>query len=224
MTKQQTQGSTAREAVIPKDQKTKAAIADKAAKDAAATTPKAEKVKEVKPPRERVKPEDSKNVIDRDKYKYPVHEVKTAGGRKATDNNDGIADALRGHDVDYAKAALTANGGEWNSAWDKLNPGMQRMNVGNKLRGLMRSNGQIKIGDVVIKDPNDTKAKADAAAEQRAKEKAEREAKKADEAKAKEAAKAAEKAAAVAEKAKEKPAEAKTEAKDGAKKAEAAKK
>lgn len=66
-------------------------------------------------------------------------EVKTASGRKAIDIDDSVAAELRGMDLDDAYRAASAATGETQKAlkerYGHLNPGMQRMNLGNRIRG-----------------------------------------------------------------------------------------
>ncbi len=93
-------------------------------------------------------------VIDNSKYKYEKREEKTAGGRPSTDNGDPIAAALRGKTPDEVIELVRANGAEPNPKWSELNPGMVRMNAGNVLRGIYRKTGQIKVGKVVVKNPD----------------------------------------------------------------------
>lgn len=66
-------------------------------------------------------------------------EVKTASGRKAIDINDEVATALRGVDLADVYRQASAATGQTQKAlhekYDHLNPGMQRMNLGNLIRG-----------------------------------------------------------------------------------------
>ena len=41
----------------------------------------------------------------------------------------------------------------WNEAWENLNPGMQRMNLANRIRGAIRNGGHIKLGRHVLTTP-----------------------------------------------------------------------
>lgn len=73
-----------------------------------------------------------------DLSRYEVVEV--ADGRKVQDNGDAVAKKLReAAQEDLYKVAAEAVGeetaAEWKARYAHLNPGMQRMNVGNKLRG-----------------------------------------------------------------------------------------
>lgn len=69
---------------------------------------------------------------------YVKHDVKTPSGRKAFDTNDKIAAKLRGLGLDqaYAEAAIWCDipEAELRAKYGHLNPGMQRMNLGNKMR------------------------------------------------------------------------------------------
>lgn len=118
--------------------------------------------------------------------------------------------------VDPAKVrAIAEQNGVWSERWADLNPGMQRMNLANRLRGLLRNNAEaaVTLGDsepsrfdIEFNPPARLVKKAGAA-----ERKAEREAKAAAKKAEKEQAKAERKAAAeakAAEKAKAKEAEA----------------
>ena len=65
-------------------------------------------------------------------------EHKTAGGNPSVDNGDALAKALRGAELDavYAQAAkaLGVPEAELRTRYAGLNPGMQRMNLGNRMR------------------------------------------------------------------------------------------
>jgi hypothetical protein len=73
--------------------------------------------------------------VDKDK--------KTAGGNPSIDSNDKVAIMLRGRELDevYAQVAkrceVTVK--ELKTKYSHLNPGMQRMNLGNKLRGVLNA-------------------------------------------------------------------------------------
>lgn len=51
----------------------------------------------------------------------------------------------------------------WNEAWENLNPGMQRMNLANRVRGAIRNGGHIKLGRHVLQtampEPKEKKAR-----------------------------------------------------------------
>lgn len=64
--------------------------------------------------------------------------AKTAAGNTSLDNGDALAKKLRGVDLDdvYKRAAKALGEPEKNlrSRYRHLNPGMQRMNLGNRMR------------------------------------------------------------------------------------------
>jgi hypothetical protein len=74
---------------------------------------------------------------------YKVGLAKTAGGHRTVDIGDGTAKQLRGLDLDkvYAIAAkaLGTPEKELRAKYAHLNPGMQRMNLGNKMRAAANS-------------------------------------------------------------------------------------
>lgn len=109
-----------------------------------------------------------------------------------------------GVDVEAVKAIAEANG-VWNERWADLNPGMQRMNLANRLRGLLRKNenATIVLGDRTDRfgiafEPSARDVKKAGAAERKAAREAANAAKKAEKAEAKANAKAEREAAAKA--------------------------
>lgn len=79
------------------------------------------------------------SIIDKTKVSgYHVSkDVKTAGGRKAVDCNDKVAKALRGKTLDEVKTVARKNGlKDRLPKWEHLNPGQQRMAIGNALRAV----------------------------------------------------------------------------------------
>jgi len=68
--------------------------------------------------------------------------VRTASGRPSIDVNDQVASKLRGKTLDevYEVAAkvLDLGEGELRNKYDHLNPGMQRMNLGNRMRKVLK--------------------------------------------------------------------------------------
>lgn len=82
---------------------------------------------------------ESDRLVNPDLARYTVSEVKTASGRKAIDVNDGVATQLRGLDLSETYRAASESTGESMAAlkrrYEHLNPGMQRMNLGNLIRG-----------------------------------------------------------------------------------------
>jgi hypothetical protein len=62
--------------------------------------------------------------------------VRTPSGAYSVSNRDDVAKALNGLDVkQLERVATRADVGERWAKWSHLNPGMQRMNLGNVLRG-----------------------------------------------------------------------------------------
>lgn len=176
---------------------------------------------------------------------YVVHEVKTPTGRHAIDINDEVANKLRGLTLDgvyeAAAKALETSIEDLKKQYAHLNPGMQRMNLGNKIRGAGKAKEAKEAKAKAAKEREDklaaakkaraekleatAKAKADAKAKREADAKAKAEAKaKADADKKAAAEKAAAekaKADAAAKAAKEKAEKAAAEAKAKAEKAAA---
>lgn len=78
---------------------------------------------------------DKKHVVDLTHYKKAV----SAAGNASLDSGDEMAVALRGADLDdvYSKAAklLREPVAALKRKYSHLNPGMQRMNLGNRMRG-----------------------------------------------------------------------------------------
>lgn len=76
-------------------------------------------------------------------YDKPVNKdgerLKTAAGNPIVDSGDEVAVALRGKDLDQVYAVVAKRIGETEkdlrAKYGKLNFGMQRMNLGNRLRG-----------------------------------------------------------------------------------------
>lgn len=71
-------------------------------------------------------------------------ETKSASGKKSLDNDDGVAKALRGMELEdvYKEASkkLDMTVRQLKLKYGRLNAGMQRMNLGNRLRKLERAN------------------------------------------------------------------------------------
>lgn len=116
----------------------KAVKAAEAAKAKAAKTPKAPKVGEDGQP---VKSTDALKEAAK-RYEHDK-EHKTASGNVSVDNGDDLAKSLRGATLDavYAKAAevLEVPEKELRAKYAKLNVGMQRMNLGNRMRGVLNA-------------------------------------------------------------------------------------
>lgn len=85
-------------------------------------------------------------LVNPDLSKYVrTPDVVTASGRAAIDSNDDVAQRLRGCDLEEAYALCAKHAGipveELRRRYAKLNPGMQRMNLGNRLRGALAESG-----------------------------------------------------------------------------------
>lgn len=74
--------------------------------------------------------------------KYVVSPIKTPSGRKSIDVNDEVAQTLRGLSVDEVYTEVSMIVGipvhELENRYSHLNPGMQRMNLGNLLRKFLK--------------------------------------------------------------------------------------
>lgn len=83
--------------------------------------------------------------VNPDLAKYKTHETRTASGRRAIDRDDEVAAQLRGSSLDevYAAAsdALGQSVEDLRAKYGHLNPGMQRMNLGNRMRGAASKSG-----------------------------------------------------------------------------------
>lgn len=115
-------------------------VAAKAAKKAAKAKPK--KAKGAK----KVRSGDSLEALKEAAPDYHRDkEKKTAGGNASIDNNDEVAKKLRGKPLDevYAAAAKALAPDETvnslKARYKHLNEGMQRMNLGNRLRGALNA-------------------------------------------------------------------------------------
>lgn len=135
--------------------------------------------------------------------RYFVSDIKTPTGRRTIDCADDIATALRGQDIDsvYAQAAtaLDTTVEALQEQYGHLNIGMQRMNLGNRIRGAGAAAEKAKakaeaaeVREQAAEDRRAEKAKADAAKQEAiAARKVEQEAARAEKAKAKAAKQAA---------------------------------
>lgn len=78
---------------------------------------------------------------------YTKH--KTATGNASYDNNDPVAAKLRGMDLSaiYAEASkvLGVTQKDLHTKYDHLNVGMQRMNLGNRIRGASKTADAAKL-------------------------------------------------------------------------------
>lgn len=74
--------------------------------------------------------------MDRDKYVS----TRSASGAKSLSNGDPVAQALEGLDIDQLHTVAKKMTGEsWHEKYAHLNIGMQRMNIGNRMRGAVRA-------------------------------------------------------------------------------------
>ncbi len=82
-------------------------------------------------------------LINADLSTYTVTDIKTKSGRKSIDTGDKVAAMLRGKELDDVykiaseKTGLTQK--ELREKYANLNPGMQRMNLGNRIRGALNA-------------------------------------------------------------------------------------
>lgn len=74
--------------------------------------------------------------VKRDKY----HKTRAASGSVSLNNGDEVATALEGLTLEeiFEVASKLIPDNDFTTRYKKLNPGMQRMNVGNRLRGWVR--------------------------------------------------------------------------------------
>jgi hypothetical protein len=121
---------------------TKPAKAKKGSGKAKAKSPKAGQVVKTAKPRSK----DAKRIkrIGRKDHKVDLTKytaVVSAGGNSSLDNGDEVAKTLRGKTLDEVYAIVAKATGqtqkELHALYDHLNPGMQRMNLGNKYRGTL---------------------------------------------------------------------------------------
>ena len=147
-----------------------------------------------------------------DLSRYYISDTKTSTGRRTIDCADEVAAELRGLPIDevYAKAAATLGMEEsvLRSTYGHLNIGMQRMNLGNRIRGAARA-------EMTAAEKAEARAKREQEAAARAEQKQAEAAAKAEARAQKDAERAAKREAAEAEKL------AKQEAREAAKKAKA---
>lgn len=75
-------------------------------------------------------------------YRATLQTVLTATGNKSLDNGDAVALLLRGADLEtvYSIGAkeLGVSVEALKAKYQHLNPGQQRMNIGNRVRGALR--------------------------------------------------------------------------------------
>lgn len=82
-----------------------------------------------------------------DLTKYTKHDTKTTSGRRCIDIADEVADLLRGEDLEsvykigarkLSELGSKVKVADLQAQYEHLNPGMQRMNIGNRLRAAIR--------------------------------------------------------------------------------------
>jgi hypothetical protein len=102
-------------------------------------------ITKVEPPRETRVKGDGKPRICGNEFnfdKYVIHEAKTASGRPYVDIDDEVANLLRGETLEeiYTMTAekLKVSRDSLIAKYEHLNVGMQRMNLGNRLRKAMK--------------------------------------------------------------------------------------
>jgi hypothetical protein len=84
--------------------------------------------------------------VDKDKYQ----DARTSTGTKSLNNGDVVAEALTGMTLSEVQTLADSFIGEndFRTRYAKLNLGMQRMNIGNRLRGaISKANGTDEAGD-----------------------------------------------------------------------------
>ena len=132
------------------------AQASTAAKKKAAPPAKAKvAAKKAAPPKPRTEATGIRTIggkaVNLDNYE----KVKAPGGGTSYHNGDAVAEKLAGKSLEdvYAFAAKTLKEDvkALQKKYEHLNVGMQRMNVGNKLRGLVKKGEHVTIGEHVIK-------------------------------------------------------------------------
>jgi len=139
MTKEEKKAALAKAKQEAKDKAAaeKQAAKDKAAAEKAKAKEKAAKAKKAPAPAEGDEEADER-LVPADLSRYVLHETKTASGRRHIDVNDDTADKLRELDLPgvykYAAKVLETTVKELTEAYQHLNPGMQRMNLGNRIR------------------------------------------------------------------------------------------
>lgn len=101
------------------------------------------------------KSEGDEPLIKADLEHYVIHESTTATGRRHLDIDDDVATKLREMDLSgiykYAASVLEVTQKELLEKYQNLNPGMQRMNLGNRVRAVFRLAANIKDGTVTTR-------------------------------------------------------------------------
>ena len=93
---------------------------------------------------------DEAKLIEADLEKYTLHTSTTKAGRRHIDIDDDVAAKLREMDLDgvykYAAEILEVSVNKLRDRYKNLNPGMQRMNLGNKIRAIFRLGDKVSKG------------------------------------------------------------------------------
>jgi hypothetical protein len=87
--------------------------------------------------------EGSEKLLNPDLSRYVLHDTVTASGRKQIDIDDDVAKILREKTLEevysYTAKLCEVTIKSLKERYETLNPGMQRMNLGNKVRAAMRA-------------------------------------------------------------------------------------
>lgn len=109
-------------------------------------TPRASKAR--KQPAKRATPRKAKvitgnRLVEPDLSRYTTTDITTKSGRKSIDIGDKVATMLRGKSLDDVYRIASEKTGvtqkELREKYVNLNPGMQRMNLGNRIRGALNA-------------------------------------------------------------------------------------
>lgn len=122
--------------------------APKATPTARAIKPATREAKTIKPatsaPGDEATDKAREPLVSADLSHYVVSEdIRTASGRRAVDSDDATARDLRGLSLtevyEHAAAELDTSVSALQKQYGHLNAGMQRMNLGNRIRGALRA-------------------------------------------------------------------------------------
>jgi hypothetical protein len=98
---------------------------------------------------------DEPRLVPADLSKYVLHETKTASGRRHIDVDDDTAAKLRELALPaiykYAAKVLDESVASLTEKYQHLNPGMQRMNLGNRVRKAFRIAAEVQEGVKAVK-------------------------------------------------------------------------
>lgn len=111
---------------------------------------KTDKAKVVKLKTPKAEGEGDDRLVPADLSRYVLHDTKTASGRKQIDVDDATAEKLREMDLPgvykYAAKVLDESVKDLIEKYKNLNPGMQRMNLGNRIRKAMKIAAEVHEG------------------------------------------------------------------------------